>query len=423
LLANLNTFKRNIQKTSLERNSQKAHFENRTENEMQSGILKYVLLESIKLIFWAICHFIVYLLQFLLYMFGCANLHICVANQKIWRFWFSHYIFGESLEANNSDGLVPLQVAIKNLSKFAKDTKFARYLLYLGAANYAKTEEEKDQVLKILDLVRQSQNSTWFQFISCTNDLPVQSLTDIFIHAIQKLCKQKSHKNEFQNLLQTEINTIQISKLIHYLLKRGCNFGSVNEEGENAFHLIAHLNSFKDLEKLVEPHSLAEAINQPNLQLQTPLHLAVQNENSDYVRFLIDKGADLNSQDMDLRTPLHYAVSREKDECLNFLLKSKKAFVDAQDCEMKSPLHIASKDEKNKVVLKLINHGANVNLFDSKLKSPLDYSCRIKLGMKQIKKSTSEKSRPTFIENPESYRKEESRKKGINLYFNLFFIL
>jgi ankyrin repeat protein len=144
--------------------------------------------------------------------------------------------------------------------------------------------------------------------------------------------------------------------------------------GETAFHQIAHLNSFKDLKKLVKPHSLAKAINQPNLQLQTPLHLAVQNGNSDYVEFLIDHGADLNAQDLNLRTPLHYAVSREKDDCFDLLLENEKAFVDAQDCEMKSPLHIAVIEGKSEFAKKLFLHNANANLFDEKLNSPIDYA-------------------------------------------------
>jgi ankyrin repeat protein len=144
--------------------------------------------------------------------------------------------------------------------------------------------------------------------------------------------------------------------------------------GETAFHQIAHLNSFKDLKKLVKPHSLAKAINQPNLQLQTPLHLAVQNGNSDYVEFLIDHGADLNAQDLNLRTPLHYAVSREKDDCFDLLLENEKTFVNAQDCEMKSPLHIAVIEEKSELAKKLFLHHAKANLLDKKLNSPIDYA-------------------------------------------------
>jgi ankyrin repeat protein len=441
LLSDLSTFERNTQKPCLESSSQKS-IKNTNQNEGQIGLLESIknifermfwpifsilkvifrpifsilkvifrpifsilkeifrpIFSILKDIFWKICSFIVYLLQCILCKLGCDSLHTCVASHKMWNFWISHFIFGASLEAKNSDGLVPLQIAIQNLSEFANDTKFARYLLYLGAANYPKTEKEKDQVLKTVDLIRQSQRSTCIWCLLCHNRLPVESLTHIFVHAVQKLCKPKNKnleavpeselKNAKENTAQANIKTmsssnteqkekveepIQISELIKYLIKLGCNFGAVNEKGETVFHQIAGYSLSKDLEILLENHDLTKAINQPNLQLQTPLHLAVQNGNSDYVRFLIDHGADLNAQDLNLRTPLHYAVVLEKDDCFDLLLENEKAFVDAQDCGMKSPLHIAVIEGKPQFAKELFLHHANANLFDKKLNSPVDYA-------------------------------------------------
>jgi ankyrin repeat protein len=402
MLADLSTFERNTQNSWLTIKLQKIHSENNNENETQSGISECII-NGIKFfflgIFWTICSFIVYLLQCILRILGCDNLHTCVASHKMWNFWISHFIFGASMEAKNSNGFVPLQVAIQSLSKYEDDTKFARYLLYLGAANYAKTEEEKDQVLKTLDLIRQPQSSTCFWCLPCYNRLPVESLTHIFVHAVLRFCKEKNEnletvpksklKNGKENMALANINTmsssnteqkekveepLQISELIKYLLKLGFYFGAVNEKGETVFHQIAGYSLSKDLEILLENHDLTKAINQPNEQLQTPIQLAVQSGNSNYVGFLIGKGADLNAQDLNLRTPLHYAVSREKDECLKLLLENEKAFVDAQDCEMKSPLHIAVIEGKSEFAKKLFLHQANANLFDKKLNSPSDYA-------------------------------------------------
>jgi ankyrin repeat protein len=437
LLSDLSTFERNRQKSNSEKINQSDSMCNVVFETIWKCFvllhifvptfifsLSFVFLNNIKQTFYAIGDFISYLIgnfigdllhrifnifsiNYLTHyiggyigrFFNYFKLHNCVKQYRLRTFWISHCIFGASLDAKNSDGLVPLQIAIQNLRKLENGTKLARYLLHLGAANYAKTEEEKDQALKTLDLIRQSQSYTCIWCLPCYNRLPVESLTHIFVHAVQKLCKPKNEtleavaksklKNGKENIAQANINTmsssnteqkekveepLQISELIKYLIKLGCNFGAVNEKGETVFHQIAHLNSFKDLEKLVEPHSLAKAINQPNLQLQTPLHLAVQNGNSDYVRFLIGKGADLNAQDIDLRTPLHYAVSREKYDCFDLLLENEKAFVDAQDCEMKSPLHIAVIEGKSEFAKKLFLHHANANLFDEKLNSPIDYA-------------------------------------------------
>ena len=53
----------------------------------------------------------------------------------------------------------------------------------------------------------------------------------------------------------------------------------------------------------------------------TPLHLAVGSGNLDMVKFLVEKGADINAKRADQGTPLHWACSAGFTECVMYLIE------------------------------------------------------------------------------------------------------
>jgi len=70
-----------------------------------------------------------------------------------------------------------------------------------------------------------------------------------------------------------------------------------------------------------------------------PLHFAANNGHVDVVRFLLEKGANVNAQDHRGRTPLHLAALDGHVDVVRFLLE-KGANVNAQDHRGRTPLCI-----------------------------------------------------------------------------------
>ena len=82
-------------------------------------------------------------------------------------------------------------------------------------------------------------------------------------------------------------------------------------------------------------NNIAQSVNRPNSAFQTPLHLAAMKGNTNLMKFLLEKQADVNAQDNNLQTPLHYASQNKDSGCCNLLL-GYKADLNILDCNMKS---------------------------------------------------------------------------------------
>ena len=62
-----------------------------------------------------------------------------------------------------------------------------------------------------------------------------------------------------------------------------------------------------------------ERINEKDQLGQTPLHLAMDGGKIEAIKFLVNKGADMNAKDNDKRTPLYYIEMRPNEELEEFL--------------------------------------------------------------------------------------------------------
>ncbi|CAN6287245.1 unnamed protein product [Urochloa humidicola] len=92
---------------------------------------------------------------------------------------------------------------------------------------------------------------------------------------------------------------------------------------------------------------------------KTPLSCAVSHGKVIAVRYLLEKGADLNKQDVKGFAPLHYATKRGYDGIARLLL-SRGATVDVDSSEG-TPLHVAAAHGKSGVMQILLEHHADVN--------------------------------------------------------------
>ncbi|CAI4230935.1 unnamed protein product [Auanema sp. JU1783] len=89
---------------------------------------------------------------------------------------------------------------------------------------------------------------------------------------------------------------------------------------------------------------------------QTPLHMAVAWGQSEVVKALIEKGADLNAQDVDGRTACHIAVRESNKEALTILLEAPEvSFISTRDKFGQTPLSLAISRRDHKSAEEIVN--------------------------------------------------------------------
>jgi ankyrin repeat protein len=100
------------------------------------------------------------------------------------------------------------------------------------------------------------------------------------------------------------------------------------------------------------------------------LHQAIEKDEVNKARELIDDGADVNAPDEEGESPLHIAATLDTDEAAMFLL-AHGAAVNAQDHHGDTPLHIAARHGNDALVVGLLRHGAAVNATNALGETPL----------------------------------------------------
>ena len=133
-----------------------------------------------------------------------------------------------------------------------------------------------------------------------------------------------------------------------YLLENGADLRLKDKRGHTVLHLAAELGSLKMCKRIVEVHEGID-INTNNNDGETPIHIAVENSELEVLKFLFDKGGDLNSRVSsranggwrDGDTPLHTAARKCHTEIVKFILAN---VVDKNPVNVqgKTPLSLAA---------------------------------------------------------------------------------
>ncbi|WCR59706.1 MAG: Phosphocholine transferase AnkX [Wolbachia endosymbiont of Ctenocephalides felis wCfeF] len=101
------------------------------------------------------------------------------------------------------------------------------------------------------------------------------------------------------------------------------------------------------------------------LEKDSLLHLAAMLNEANAVRFLLNKGVNVNEQNALLHTPLHLAAGAGHEGIVEILIKEGNADKDILDVRNHAAMHYAVNNKKLEVVKLLSNLGANVNIAGS----------------------------------------------------------
>jgi len=176
--------------------------------------------------------------------------------------------------------------------------------------------------------------------------------------------------------------------IVKYLVKLGGNTNKKRWHGRTPFFIACengHVNIVKyfiehggaDInEKFMWQYSMGEEI-----YFGTPLIIACRkkNDNYDMVKFLVEKGADINKKDGFGETPLFAACNitnaNENNEKIVKYLIDHGADVNKEGMFKKTPLYVACESRNVNIVKYLIEHGADVNKENRDGETPLFAAC------------------------------------------------
>lgn len=168
-----------------------------------------------------------------------------------------------------------------------------------------------------------------------------ETMIDYFIDLNFKLNYDNEKKLITFYLLNNECISIDKKiELIKYLKDKNFNFFNKDQDNNNIFHYLSTVKNLNnDLYEVIFTYCME--INELNYYSETPLLLATNENNEEYTKFLISKGADVN------------LINRNYNSCLMY------------SC-MNSNLEISKL---------LILNGAEINCYDMQKDTPLFYAC------------------------------------------------
>ncbi|KAJ9583105.1 hypothetical protein L9F63_022548, partial [Diploptera punctata] len=176
----------------------------------------------------------------------------------------------------------------------------------------------------------------------------------------------------------SRLNELRLSKPPPQIMMTKVNeiFARKKEDGDGPLH-CAIVNDMHDYIKLMltilcrgQHRSI---INDRNKKDETPLHIAVLQNQAQIVRMLLSFGANPNCVTTDGDTPLHLAVTNAFEDCIvelldknNYLRYSYTLDFNLTNYEGWTPLHRAAREKNLSAIKKLVLAGVDVNKPDTK---------------------------------------------------------
>ena len=231
--------------------------------------------------------------------------------------------------------------------------------------DHSKPNLENNNDVKYYDLFQAVQNKDKNKIIEYINnpDYKVWQIKDENEYTIL-------HKSCF--LDYSEISILIIKELKKRLGSLSLLASFINEktdEGLTALHFTAYKGNIELSKFLIENGASLTAVT--NLG-KNVVHLSAEgNQPSAMIYFLYKEKFDVYTGDENGSSPLHWACYSGAEESVNFLI-GLNAFLDVQDKEKLTPLHLATLYNREKIVIKLLQNGADKNLKNSRGELPID---------------------------------------------------
>ncbi|KAL1505521.1 hypothetical protein ABEB36_005069 [Hypothenemus hampei] len=216
-----------------------------------------------------------------------------------------------------------------------------------------------------------SRNISGYNFIKDHRQRSSHSSTVIVKMEVSQtdLLKAERTYNELRSFIKsTDASERAPQMLEHYL-------GEENERRNNALHVFISLNRKEEVTFLLKMLVLSkkfELTNVPNVNNLTPLHIAVQCRNEEFVTYLLNCHANSIKQDNYGKTALHMAVKLGATPSMIELLinpnENKRALelIDMEDYDGMSALNYAVENRNMTYVKLLCKFGADVNKKNAK---------------------------------------------------------
>jgi ankyrin repeat protein len=229
-------------------------------------------------------------------------------------------------------------------------------MLLLAGANPSSTDSRGYTALHFA--VDSSHSSPSVQFVSVLSMMvPVNAMT-----------------SEGKTALSLAVgkNRYEVAKV---LIAKGATITVLDNSGKTLLHIAAENGSCEIFQILPEPALKKMALTASLDTVMMPMHIASKNGHADFVRHLVGKNMySTTAKDKEGRSALHLATSESHSEIVEILLDSSWDIDDSMSLTSRKCLHLVSEIGSIEGVKLFLRRGADPNVMDSQLWTPLHYA-------------------------------------------------
>ena len=310
----------------------------------------------------------------------------------------------EAISTNTETNILIDQIAA-SLSNYVKDDKLYTIPFNVFQKIISKTEVIPEETISILlSKALQSYSSLAYvllPLIDCGNIGPQKALTALAplmdAPLLQQLKKipphafdpkptqpqtQQNQQNQQQNYRQNSYNQNRYNQP----QQRNQQYNAPQQNrrqqvplknqppvSKETIHEACESGNFLRVRQLLEQQP--KLLNSANAFDDKPLHKAVWGIHPEIVKYLLDKGANVNVGDREGLTPLHKAISKKSLEIVKLLL-SHGANPSLVSLNNASPIFTAASAGNPNIVAELISAGGDINLPSQYLDTPLHIAAK-----------------------------------------------